>query len=935
MLLCAALGQAWSQEVTLDFTDSSWGFPTTKVVQATSYTNSDGYTITVEGTTGNGFRVYSNPAYFLFGQQGASITLPAFDFDVDKIEVEGRSGASSATLMNVFVGDVAVSTQTKGCQETNTYFIDNNYQDAGNVYKLKVVSAHNAQVTKIHIYEKGTSGPVDPEVTLTTTAIKVGETTSISFPSNLSVSYVSNATGVATVDANGVITGVGEGTATIKATWDADNNYNAGSKEFTVTVSKYDAEVTLSTTSIKVGKTATISYPEDLTSILFGSDNESVATVNEDGVITGVSAGEATITAMWGDNKYNDGETEFTITVAEANVGVAFVKVTNLNQVVAGNQYVLVTENGIAMGAQNGTFRDEVEIDLDGNVAYVNDNVAVLTLGGKAGAWTFSDTSGELSFISDENNQLVTKTDATDAQKLWRISDDFQVWHKAFPGRTIQDNTDAAHFGCFKSTQSPSYLYVKQGSAIDENYKKDPVFSIANATIELNSNAKRLKVNTPSDGAITFTDITIATISSNDNGSYLVEAKEEGEATVTATLKATDEYEGDETTFTVTVVPAHSNIASHLYKKVTSDDDLTAGKYLIVYEDNTLAFDGSLTTLDAASNTISVSIKDNKIFCDEDVYFLIDPEAGTIRSASGNYIGVTTNSNGLKQSTNANAYKNDFSIDEDDNAVIYADYSNSTMYLRFNKGSGQERFRYYKTNNGVQQQQPIQLYKAVDPFPFSIKEIAYDGIDHYATISALGSEPYYEVSGGVEVFTLSVDQHKLVFSAPFTDGDVIPTKDASGKDVAYLVRGDVGDYQFTAAATPENPVTLGENLLVSSGENGVTSEEMAEAHDNGYVFYKLSIHPRTKKAGFFWGAENGAAFDYTTGHQAYLAVPPAKLTTQSVSGYYFDGTTGIEELTIPQVVNDNTAYTLSGIRMTGKNLPKGVYVVNGKKMVVK
>ena len=120
-LLCAVVGTAWGQEVTLDLTDSSWGFPTTKVITATSYTNSDGYTITVEGTTGNGFRVYSNPDYFLFGQQGASITLPAFDFDVEKIEVVGRSGASTACKMNVFVGDEAVSTETTGCTGTNTY----------------------------------------------------------------------------------------------------------------------------------------------------------------------------------------------------------------------------------------------------------------------------------------------------------------------------------------------------------------------------------------------------------------------------------------------------------------------------------------------------------------------------------------------------------------------------------------------------------------------------------------------------------------------------------------------------------------------------------------------------------------------------------------------------------------------------------------------
>ena len=155
-LLCAMLNVSWGQEVTLDFTDASWGFPTSsKVIEATSYTNSDGYTVTVEGTSGNGFRVYTNPSYFLFGKQGASITLPAFDFDVEKIEVgKGSGSASTGVKMNIFVGDNAVSTETTGSHQDNTYIIAEGYQAAGNVYKLKVTSAHNAQLTYIKIYKK-------------------------------------------------------------------------------------------------------------------------------------------------------------------------------------------------------------------------------------------------------------------------------------------------------------------------------------------------------------------------------------------------------------------------------------------------------------------------------------------------------------------------------------------------------------------------------------------------------------------------------------------------------------------------------------------------------------------------------------------------------------------------------------------------------------
>ena len=917
-LLCAMCCAAWGQDVTYDFTKSGWSV-------------SDG-TLT-NGTvsmTGAGTNFKMNSGYFFMGKSGAYLNLPTFNFVVKKIEIVGREGASASVEQNIFVGDDAVSTETTGATGTNTYSIDEDYQEVGTQYTLKVTSSHNTQITAIKIYS--TSGPVDPEVTLEKDEIKVGETIKIQYPSDLpDVFFESDNTSVATVDENGVITGKSQGGAWIYMSWEDDDNYIGGDKYFEIGVSKNDAEVTLSSDNIKVGNTATISYPDDLVAIRFESDNEDVATVSEDGVITGVSVGEATITAEWGgtnDIKYNKGTAIYTINVTDPSSLPVYVKVTNLNQVVAGNKYILVTEGGMAMGAQDGNFRNEVEVTLDGNQAYVGDDVAVLTLGGKAGAWTFSDTEGELSFINDDNNYLVTKTDATDAQKLWRISNDFQVWHRAFSGRTIQDNTTANHFGCFRNTQAPSYLYVKQGSPIDENYKKDPVLSIANAFLELDSGSKKPKVSTPSDGTITYSGFDTSIITIADDGT--MEAVAEGTTTVTATLEATTAYEGDVTTFIITVVPENSNMASHLYKKVTSTDDITAGKYLIVYEEGSKAFNGGLQTLDAVGNVIDVTLNNDKIFCDEDAYFLIDPVAGTVRSASGYYIGVSKYENGLKQSSSATDFKNSFNIDNDGNAVIYiGGFQSGNMTLRFNKDDNQNRFRYYKSG-----QQAIQLYKAVDPFSFSIKEQASDGYDHYATISALGSEEYYQVSGGAEVFTLTVEGHKLVLSAPFTDGDVIPSKDAYGANAAYLVRGVPGDYEFTAAATPKEEVQLGENMLVSTGENGVTAEEMAAAHEDGYVFYKLSLSPKTGKLGFLRGTTDGAAFNYKSGHQAYLAVPPTALASQ-VSAYYFDETTEINEVCSEGVAPSDEIYTLSGVRMEGAALPKGIYIVNGKKMVVK
>ena len=93
-----------------------------------------------------------NSGYFMMGKNGAYINFPIYKEEVEKIVVTGRNGASTATVMNVFVGEDAVSTETAGCVETNTYVINKDYRTVGTQYTLKVLSNHNAQITKIEIY---------------------------------------------------------------------------------------------------------------------------------------------------------------------------------------------------------------------------------------------------------------------------------------------------------------------------------------------------------------------------------------------------------------------------------------------------------------------------------------------------------------------------------------------------------------------------------------------------------------------------------------------------------------------------------------------------------------------------------------------------------------------------------------------------------------
>ncbi len=143
------------------------------------------------------------------------------------------------------------------------------------------------------------------------------------------------------------------------------------------------------------------------------------------------------------------------------------------------------------------------------------------------------------------------------------------------------------------------------------------------------------------------------------------------------------------------------------YEKVTTATDATdwSGEYLIVYEGANLAFDGSLTKLDAVHNNFSVTISDNKISTNPGKAFTIAKEENgySIKAANGKYIGRTSNSNGFNDGASGLVHTIKFN---DDGSVDLI--SSAGPKLRFNNARDQQRFRYYKSGQGA-----IHLYKLV------------------------------------------------------------------------------------------------------------------------------------------------------------------------------------------------------------------------------
>ncbi len=149
--------------VTFDFTNGveDWGLPADNAAGVTEGTYSNGtYSISVAGTKCYWF---SQNKALLVGKQGATITLPAFDFAVGKIVTKGVSGGSAKTTFNIMVDGEAVSTEATSCKEDHTFEIAESAQAAGTIYTLTVTNANNFQVSSIEIYPVG-EGPDTPEI---------------------------------------------------------------------------------------------------------------------------------------------------------------------------------------------------------------------------------------------------------------------------------------------------------------------------------------------------------------------------------------------------------------------------------------------------------------------------------------------------------------------------------------------------------------------------------------------------------------------------------------------------------------------------------------------------------------------------------------------------------------------------------------------------
>ena len=158
-----------------------------------------------------------------------------------------------------------------------------------------------------------------------------------------------------------------------------------------------------------------------------------------------------------------------------------YVKVTSIDQLEAGVNYILVNEEASrAMGEITGTstnYGSAVNVTIDNGVIDIDGTDVIELFSGQGSddvlghhTWTFNIGEGSHYMCWASGNSLNTVNSSAPNNAMWiaTLTDDGVVLtNKADNSRKLQYNSSAPRFACYTSNQKPAVLY-KQGVPEDE-----------------------------------------------------------------------------------------------------------------------------------------------------------------------------------------------------------------------------------------------------------------------------------------------------------------------------------------------------------------------------------------------------------------------------------------------------------------------------------
>ena len=594
-----------------------------------------------------------------------------------------------------------------------------------------------------------------------------------------------------------------------------------------------------------------------------------------------------------------------------------WILVTDVSSLQAGDKVIIVARDyDRAMGTtQNTNNRNAIEITKNtaNNTCTITDNVQQLTLrqGNESGTFAFYTGDGYLYAASSSKNYLKTESTLT-KNSSWKIliaSDGTAtiVSQGDYSHNNIRYNQSDNIFSSYESTSTgtrmtciykyadieliPATLTLSDGGVIEiEDVYVNDSYVLPTRDSSVEGHEFMGWSSTPIVAGAYIADLSI--LSSGTS----IKIKQD---TVFYAVYAKPVYSGEKA-----------------YVKIGPEQEDLTGDYLIVYEQEKKAFNGSLIENDLfGENSVDIEISaNNKIVWDEGTAqyeFRIDKydNGYTVKSKSGSYIGFNVNGAKPLCSTTLPSEKYSSYIFKVEWSENYSPIKVLGAYLCY----ASENFSF-----STSQHTSIQLYKRTDV----TKSYAYYTTFASISVNSYGYATWYsgipvEVPAGVTAYTCQVEGNTAMLHAvsavvPAHTGVVLYAPEAVGKGQTFVLR--YADVDTTPIAS---------NALIGFVEDTEV--------DNGKAHYALNV--KNNVVGFYIPqTTTDPVLSATSAFTAIAGKAYLELDAQmSISALELKR---IDDVSVNQISTSSIdiIYDLMGRKVSSPS--KGIYVVNGRKMVL-
>lgn len=558
--------------------------------------------------------------------------------------------------------------------------------------------------------------------------------------------------------------------------------------------------------------------------------------------------------------------------------------VTSETELIDGHQYLIVNtefSKAISTVEKASNNLNATPVVINGGIIQNAEDAAIFTLKAYTSSYSFlREDVGYLCATDNTRNELTYKKSSDDYCKATITfgSDNttaIQFIKPTSNPNLLRYNSEYDLFNCYKSGQEPVSLFHFVSG--DPNKKfQNLLFSTTSTEVYLGDSFEEPTLS----GAMTnvtysSSNSSVAEVNPTTGEIYILNA---GTTIITATAEADDTYNTANASYTLTV-----KLTEDIFDFTTP----TTYGYEVSKELPEAIVDNKIT-----QGVVSMSATHGNEYTR-----FYRPSSGTI------FLGVYANGGSIT-----------FSVPEG--------YTIESIVFTPLSASDIKGFKEVKNNTWTGSTQSVTFNATETAVKLTSAIVSYKR-QQTVSISAVGystfsSEHAVIVPSGMQAGVVTLDGDIAQVDYIYQTGDVIPANEG------VLLKANPDSYDFTIAnSASTNPAV--ENYLQPANTNEVITAPA------GVLFYILANDP-ANGLGFYFqsGSNNGTQVSGIKG-KAYLAVEGSR----QVRGFRLEdrNTSHISEINKP--TSAEMIYSIDGRVVKEEHITKGIYIINGKKYIIK